>query len=70
MDVFDRASETEALFREQALAAQALRMPRGNSATHCREPDCGVEIPEERRLALPGVQICVDCQQRKERSGR
>lgn len=70
MDVFDRASEQEQRFREQALALQARRMPRGPSATHCREPDCGVEIPRARREALPGVQICVDCQQRKERLGK
>ncbi|WP_236849229.1 TraR/DksA family transcriptional regulator [Chania multitudinisentens] len=24
--------------------------------------DCGVPIPDKRRLALPGVQCCVDCQ--------
>lgn len=70
MDVFDRASETEALFRDQALRAQAARMPTGVSATHCRSIDCGAEIPEERRRALPGVQLCVNCQLFAERIGR
>lgn len=70
MDVFDRASEMETRFREQALAAQAARMPSGPSATHCREPDCGEEIPEARRRALPGVGLCVDCAERKERQRR
>lgn len=29
------------------------------SATHC---ECGEGIPEPRRVALPGVQTCIDCQ--------
>lgn len=35
-------------------------MPAGESARYCRE--CGEEIPERRRRALPGVQTCVPCQ--------
>lgn len=70
MDLFDRASEAEALFRDQALAAVAARMPAGSGTTHCRAADCGIEIPPERRAALPGVEFCVDCQQRRERLGR
>lgn len=31
-----------------------------NSLTHCRE--CGDEIPEGRRNAVPGVRYCVHCQ--------
>lgn len=31
----------------------------GESARQCR--DCGDEIPEGRRQALPGIQTCVDC---------
>lgn len=72
MDQFDRASEQEQLFRDRVLAVHAARAVRGVSATHCKEPDCGVEIPEERRRALPGVQRCIDCaiREEKERSGR
>lgn len=33
----------------------------GTSLTHCNE--CDTEIPERRRAALPGVSLCVDCQQ-------
>lgn len=29
------------------------------SATRC---ECGEVIPERRRTAIPGVQICIDCQ--------
>jgi len=33
----------------------------GISATEC---DCGEEIPEGRRVAIPGVQLCVGCAER------
>lgn len=29
------------------------------SATHCEE--CGIEIPEARRIAVPGCTMCADC---------
>lgn len=32
----------------------------GVSAEHCQE--CGDKIPQARRDALPGVQLCVQCQ--------
>lgn len=35
------------------------------SAEFCE--DCGADIPELRRQAIPGVQLCVDCQSRSER---
>ena len=35
------------------------------SAEECEE--CGDEIPEARRLAVPGVQLCVFCQEKHER---
>ena len=38
------------------------RIPQGPSATHCQE--CGEPIPEARRNALQGVQLCVACQQK------
>lgn len=37
----------------------------GKSATYCTQ--CGEQIPEARRIALPGVQLCVDCQSKTER---
>lgn len=70
MDIFDQATEHEQRFRDQALRAAAAQMPRGASATHCRAPDCGIEIPAQRRRALPGVELCIDCQTIKERTGR
>jgi RNA polymerase-binding transcription factor DksA len=35
-------------------------MAAGEGTTHCIE--CGDEIPEARRLALPGARTCVQCQ--------
>ncbi len=37
------------------------RLPQGPSLSHCAE--CGTEIPEARRTAVPGVQLCLKCQQ-------
>jgi len=41
-------------------------LPRGDSLTHCEE--CGAAIPEARRKALPGVRLCVACQEALDRS--
>lgn len=42
--------------------ARARRnLPKGESLTHCEE--CGEEIPQARRDALPGVRLCIVCQQ-------
>lgn len=35
-------------------------MPVGEAALQCIE--CGEEIPEARRQAVPGVRTCIDCQ--------
>lgn len=49
-----------------AVKSARARMPAGESETHCTE--CGDEIPEGRRRAVPGVRTCVACQ--SERDGR
>lgn len=41
------------------------RLPRGDSLTHCA--DCGNSIPEARRAAMPGVRLCVACQEAEDR---
>jgi len=41
------------------------RLPQGPSATHCDE--CGTEIPEARRKALPGTRLCVTCRAAQDR---
>ena len=45
---------------EDAVEQARSRLPQGESATHCEE--CGKAIPEARRLAIPGVQLCIACQ--------
>ncbi len=37
------------------------RLPAGPSLTHCEE--CNALIPEARRVAIPGVRLCVVCQE-------
>ena len=41
------------------------RLPQGPGATHCGE--CGAAIPEARRQALPGVRLCIACQERADK---
>lgn len=41
-------------------------LPKGESLEHCE--DCGRTIPEARRKALPGVRLCVECQERRDRA--
>ena len=36
------------------------RLPDGEGSTHCEE--CGADIPDARRKAMPGVRLCVSCQ--------
>ncbi len=49
---------------DAVLAARA-RMPAGEGELHCVE--CGEEIPERRRLAMPGARTCVACQSGRDR---
>ncbi|MDH5358106.1 MAG: DksA/TraR family C4-type zinc finger protein [Gammaproteobacteria bacterium] len=46
---------------EDAVTQARSRLPHGESLTHCEE--CEVEIPEGRRKAVPGVRLCVHCQE-------
>jgi len=45
--------------RDAVLRARTM-MPAGESAEYC--DDCGEDIPERRRQALPGTRTCVACQ--------
>lgn len=61
-DILDRAQAREEEMRSDALAELARRAdghPCRASAIYC---DCGEAIPEARRLAVPGVQTCIECQ--------
>lgn len=63
----DRAQAREEEMRQDALAEQARRArpAAGDSALVCAE--CEMEIPEKRRLAMPGTQLCIECQRLRER---
>lgn len=43
-----------------AVKSARARLPTGESARYC--DDCGEDIPEARRNALPGTRRCVGCQ--------
>jgi phage/conjugal plasmid C-4 type zinc finger TraR family protein len=59
-DVIDTAQERADLIL--AAQIQAARAPvAGVSAMFCL--DCDRPIPEERRAALPGVELCVYCKE-------
>jgi phage/conjugal plasmid C-4 type zinc finger TraR family protein len=46
---------------EDAVTRARSRLPRGESLSDCEE--CGASIPEARRLAIPGVRLCITCQE-------
>jgi phage/conjugal plasmid C-4 type zinc finger TraR family protein len=55
--------QIDATVKDGILQAKS-RLPQGPGATHC--DDCGSLIPEARRQALPGVRVCVPCQQARD----
>ena len=50
---------------DDALAAARQNLPSGESARECGEP-----IPEARRRALRGVQLCIACQEEADKQQR
>lgn len=51
---------------KDAIARARSNLGSGPSLTHCIE--CEDEIPERRREAIPGVQLCVRCQEAHDRA--
>ena len=73
IDDIDRAQAREAEMLGDALRDQARRAglagkTPADSAEFCQARGCGEEIPVTRRRAVPGVQLCVACQARREKS--
>ncbi len=58
--------QIEDSIKDELERMKARRVPVGESLEFCAE--CDEPIPEARRKALPGVKLCIDCQQ--ERDGR
>lgn len=52
---------------EDAVKSARGKLPTGESLRHCEE--CGCEIPQARREALPGVRRCVACQAAMDTTG-
>jgi phage/conjugal plasmid C-4 type zinc finger TraR family protein len=58
--------QIEASIEDEVRRARS-QLPRGESLRRCEE--CGISIPEARREAVPGVRLCISCQQEQD-SGR
>jgi len=58
--------QIEASIKDELALRAARRVPVGDSLTHCAE--CDEPIPEPRRVAIPGVKLCIDCQQERDRA--
>ena len=52
--------QIDASIEDELNRMRTQRRPEGESLTHCAE--CEEPIPEERRRAIPGVKLCIDCQ--------
>lgn len=46
---------------EDAIRQARSRLPKGESLANCEE--CDKSIPQARREAIPGVRLCVTCQE-------
>lgn len=53
------SEQIEDSISDELARMKARRAPVGESFTHCAE--CEEPIPEARRVALPGVKLCIDC---------
>ncbi|MBZ0124244.1 MAG: DksA/TraR family C4-type zinc finger protein [Roseovarius sp.] len=56
--------QIEASIEDELARLRARPAPKGESLTHCAE--CDEPIPEARRRAVPGVKLCIDCQQERD----
>ncbi|MBL38017.1 MAG: hypothetical protein CMP07_06370 [Xanthomonadales bacterium] len=52
---------------EDAVQRARARLARGESLSECAE--CGDVIPEARRKAVPGVRLCLACQEEADSDG-
>jgi len=50
---------------EDAIQRARSRLPRGESLVQCEE--CGETIPKARREAVPGVRLCINCQEAEDK---
>lgn len=50
---------------EDAVSRVRSRLPQGPGRRRCEE--CDAEIPQARREAVPGVRLCIACQEAQDR---
>ena len=50
---------------KDAIKRARSKAPRGPGLKHCEE--CDARIPEARRKAVPGVRLCVTCQEARDK---
>jgi phage/conjugal plasmid C-4 type zinc finger TraR family protein len=60
--------QIDASIEDELKRLSARSVPVGASAETCAE--CGEPIPEQRRLALPGVKFCRDCAEDRDAARR
>ena len=58
------SEQIEASIEDELKRLKARPFPQGQSLTHCAE--CEEKIPQARRAAIPGVKLCIDCQQERD----
>ena len=49
-----------------AIKRAQAQLPSGPSLSHCEE--CGEPIPDARRQAVPGVRLCLPCQEERDQA--
>lgn len=59
--------QIDASVEDEVLRARS-RLPKGESRADCAE--CGAPIPDGRRHAIPGVRLCIGCQQEADEEQR
>ena len=52
--------QIEASIQDELSRLKGRGIPIGESLTHCAE--CEEKIPEKRRIALPGIKLCIEWQ--------
>lgn len=53
---------------EDAVNRARSQLPHGESLLCCEE--CDADIPEARRIAVPGVRLCVQCQAERDANNK
>jgi phage/conjugal plasmid C-4 type zinc finger TraR family protein len=57
--------QIDATVKDAVRRAQS-QLPQGPGLAHCAE--CGTEIPQSRRDAIPGARLCIACQDSADRA--